>query len=115
VAFNKQEKGEKMVKVLTAKKTNMSESEAKTFVEDNMNKLSEKEIEKIIEKDRNELSKLTDGDIMCMWSFVRFLIDKRKNKFFATTDDTIIGKNKVNLEKQYGIRIVFVEAFKGEK
>jgi hypothetical protein len=101
-----------MGKILEFKrKKKMSEDDARKLVQDNLDKMSQDEVSDILINDFNEIFS-NFKEFTCVWSFFNFLVDKRKNKTFATTKDSLVGKHKKNLEKQYGIKIVFIEVDK---
>jgi hypothetical protein len=93
------------------KKKKLSGEEMKTLVQENLDKMSRDEIEKILVEDFNSIFS-NFKEFTCVWSFFNFLIDKRKEKVFATTRDSLVGKHKANFEKQYGIKIIFIEVDK---
>jgi len=99
-----------MAKILKSKKT-LSEDEAKKFVQDNLSKMSQEEVSGLLVDDFNEIFS-NFREFTCVWSFFNFLVDEHKKKVFATTEDSLVGKHKANLEKQYGIKIVFIEVDK---
>lgn len=96
------------------KKKKLSDEEAKKFIQENLDTMSRDEVEKLLVDDFNKIFS-NFKEFTCVWSFFNFLIDKRKNKIFATTKDSLVGKHKANFEKQYGIKIFFVEEKYGNK
>ena len=69
---------------------------------------------KLINRDIEEINHLTNEDLLSLWSFFKYLLSpcpKEDKKLFLTKKESIIWKNKEDLEKNLYIKIIEEETF----
>jgi Asp-tRNA(Asn)/Glu-tRNA(Gln) amidotransferase B subunit len=94
--------------IIRTKKNKVTNKE----LEETINKMAKGNIVSSITQDLMEISRLTTKDLLTMISFIKYIIADDKNKIFATTPDTIIGKNKKTLEKNHNCKIRIIKIIK---
>jgi len=98
-----------MTKVIKVNKDNLTDKEIADVVRKKVNSITEEERFDIFMTDLLEAIE-KPNDLVCVWTFFKFLVGKDKDKVFVTVSETPVAKHKKVLEELHNVRIKIIKA-----